>query len=135
MSCLGKILEATIREKFIEHLSLILPDNMYGFRAGRSTGDAIVAIMARVQHLRANGKSVCLLSMDASSAFDLVNHDLLIGSLARIGVGPKMLAWTKSFLKDYSLSVKIDDVLSSPWSSDIGAGQGRRLSPDMYNAM
>jgi len=133
MSCLGKVLEATIRNKFIDHLSLILPDNMYGFRAGKSTGDAVVAIMDRVKELRGQGKKVCLLSVDASSAFDLVSHDLLLGSLERIGVGPKMLAWTKGFLSECRLSVKIDEVLSSNWFPDIGAGQGRRFSPDLYN--
>ena len=88
--------------------------------------------MDKVKELRVEGKKVCLVSVDASSAFDLVNHDLLLGSLEKIGVGPKMLAWTKSFLSNCCLSVKIDDVLSSHWYPDIGAGQGRRFSPDLY---
>ena len=83
--------------------------------------------------LRSQGKKVCLLSMDASCAFDLVHHDLILGSLARLGVGEKMLEWTRSFLKNCSLSVKIDDEVSSSWNPDIGAGQGRRLSPDLFN--
>jgi len=44
MSCLGKVLEAVIREKFSHHLSEILPQNLYSFPPGKSTGDAIVAI-------------------------------------------------------------------------------------------
>jgi len=89
--------------------------------------------MDKVKELRGEGRKVCLISVDASSAFDLVSHELLLGSLEKIGVGPNMLAWTKSFLSNCRLSVKIDDVLSSSWCPDIGAGQGRRFSPDLYN--
>ena len=133
MSCLGKVLEAVIREKFTDHLSRIIPDNMFGFQAGKSTGDAVAAVLDQVNYLRSQGLKTCLLSMDASSAFDLVSHQLVLGSLARLGVGKKMLDWTESFLKNCSLSVKINDKLSSSWSPDLGAGQGRRFSPDLYN--
>ena len=44
-----------------------------------------------------------------------------------------MLNWVASFLSDCSLSVKINDELSSSWTPDLGAGQGRRFSPDLYN--
>jgi len=133
MSCLGKVLEAAVRSKFVEHLSLILPENMFGFQAGKSTGDALVAITDQAKLLRSQGQKVCLISMDASCAFDLVNHDLITGSLARLGVGKRMLDWTLSFLTDCSLSVRIDEEVSSPWNPDIGAGQGRRFSPDLFN--
>jgi len=89
--------------------------------------------MDKVKSLREKGQKVCLVSMDASSAFDLVSFDLILGSLERLGVGPLMLQWIKSFLNGCSLSVKIDDSLSTSWQPDIGVGQGRCCSPDFYN--
>jgi len=106
---------------------------MFGFQAGKSTGDAIVAVVDEVNLLRSQGQKTCLLSMDASCAFDLVSHELILGSLERLGIGKKMLNWTASFLSNCSLAVKINDQLSSSWIPDIGAGQGRRFSPDLYN--
>ena len=106
---------------------------MFGFQAGKSTGDAIVAVLDEINRLRSQGLKTCLLSMDASCAFDLVSHQLILGSLSRLGIGNKMIKWTESFLRNCSLSVKINDKLSSSWTPDIGAGQGRRFSPDLYN--
>jgi len=117
----------------MDHLTLLLPENMFGFQAGKSTGDAIAAVLDKVNSLRSQGLKTCLLSMDASSAFDLVSHKLILGSLKRLGIGQKMLNWVASFLSDCSLSVKINDELSSSWTPDLGAGQGRRFSPDLYN--
>ena len=124
MSCLGKVLEAVIRKKFMDHLTLILPENMFGFQAGKSTRDAIAAVLDKVNLLHSQGLKTCLLSMDASCAFDLVSHDLILGSLKRLGIGKRMLNWVESFLSDCSLSVKINNQLSSSWTPDIGAGHG-----------
>ena len=40
-SNLGKLFEAVIRKQLTSHLEKFLPDNMYGFRPGRSTQDAV----------------------------------------------------------------------------------------------
>ena len=44
-----------------------------------------------------------------------------------------MVAWTKSFLEGCQYSVSVGSSSSSKWCSDVGAGQGRRFSPVLFN--
>ena len=76
---------------------------------------------------------MAVLALDCSSAFDLLDHDLIIKSLEIIGAGKKMVQWSKSFLEGCEYSIRIEDHISSSWSSEWGAGQGRRFSPPFFN--
>ena len=71
--------------------------------------------------------------MDASCAFDLINHDVILNSLEIVGAGPLMCKFTESFLKGCTNFVQIGDSKSDEWSVETGPGQGRRNSPDYYN--
>jgi len=132
-SNLGKFLELVVRRQFSTHLEQILPDNVYGFRSGRSTQDAVCHVLDSIHEARSKGKYVAILSMDASCAFDIINHDVILKSLEIVGVGPLMRKWSESFLKDCSNFVQIDNAVSESWPVETGSGQGRRLSPDYYN--
>ena len=44
-----------------------------------------------------------------------------------------MIAWSKSFLENCFYSVSVGSSCSTKWSSDVGAGQGRRFSPIFFN--
>jgi len=132
-STLGKLFESVIRKQILEHLENVLPSNMFGFRPGRSTQDAVSGVIDKIRNYRANGKFVAILSMDASSAFDLLPHSVILRSLEVIGAGPKFINWTKSFLSNCKNFVQIGEAQSSTWSVDTGSGQGRRMSPDYFN--
>ena len=132
-SCLGKVVEHVVRNKFSSHLESILPDNMFGFRPHRSTQDVIVKLTDRIKHLKSLGLKVAAVALDATAAFDTLNHDLIISTLELIGVGPKMIAWTKNFMEDCFQYVEISGSKSDSWTSGIGVGQGRKFSPDLYN--
>ena len=132
-SNMGKLLECVVRQQFVQHLERVFPDNIYGFRSGRGTQDAVGKVLDCVHQHRANGKQVALLSMDASCAFDLINHDVILNSLEIVGVGPLMCKFTESFLKGCTNFVQIGDSKSDEWSVETGPGQGRRNSPDYYN--
>ena len=132
-STLGKLLEGVIRKQFTVHLERILPANMYGFRPGRSVQDAIQCVMDKIRKYRAAGHKVAILAMDASSAFDLVQHDIILRTLEVVGAGPQFTNWTKSYLTGCQNFVQIGESRSSIWSNDTGSGQGRRLSPDYFN--
>ena len=73
------------------------------------------------------------MALDATAAFDTLSHELIISTMELIGVGPKMLAWTRNFMKDCFQYVEINACKSDLWSTDIGVGQGQKFSPDLYN--
>ena len=56
-----------------------------------------------------NKKVVCLILLDLSTAFDMVNHSLLLNRLKyRFGVDGTMLDWLHNYLTDRSQKVVID---------------------------
>ena len=130
---LGKLLEAVVKKQLTSHLENVLPSNIFGFRPGRSTNDAVGYTLDKIRQLRADGKIVAILAMDASSAFDCISHDLILNSLEIIGVGQRMRSWIASFLNGCKNFVQIGDGKSEEWVVESGSGQGRRLSPDLYN--
>ena len=132
-SNLGKLFEGVVKRQLTVHLERILPPNVFGFRPGRSTQDAVFYAMDKIHRQRAEGKLTAVVSLDASSAFDCVPHEIIIRSLEIIGAGQKMQRWIESFLKGCYNFVQIGDAASSEWSVESGSGQGRRLSPDLFN--
>ena len=98
-SNLGKLFEGVVKRQLTVHLERILPPNVFGFRPGRSTQDAVFYAMDKIHRQRAEGKLTAVVSMDASSAFDCVPHEIIIRSLEIIGAGQKMQRWIESFFK------------------------------------
>ena len=133
MSNLGKLLELIILRKVDLHIEHALPSNMHGFRRNKGTESALVSFLDNIKDLKGKKKMVAVLALDCSSAFDLLDPDLVLKSLAAIGAGPKMINWVSSFFLGCEYSVKTNGSVSSSWSSNIGAGQGRRLSPVLFN--
>ena len=82
---------------------------------------------------RSNNKYVALLTLDASAAFDLLDHSVISRSLEVTGAGPLLQKWCASFLAGCKSFVQIGEEESDPWIVESGSGQGRPLSPDLYN--
>ena len=132
-SNLGKVVEAVVRSRVADKIDSFLPSNMFGFRKGKSTSDALTKMLDTIRAHRANGQKVAVLALDATAAFDTISHDVILKSLKFMGAGPKMLAWSKSFLCDCEYFVQIDSTRSSSWSNgNAGVGQGKKFSPDYY---
>ena len=132
-SNVGKLAESVIRLQLSEALEKVLPDNMHGFRPHRSTETALVQLMEKVKLYKSQGMKVALLALDASAAFDLLDHNLIIRSLEAIGAGPVMIRWISHYLSSCEQYVDVAGTFSETWSSDVGVGQGKRLSSDLFN--
>jgi len=132
-SVLGKVVETVVRNKFVVHLEKILPPNIFGFRKSKSTQDAVTLLTDRIFELKASGQKVAVLALDASAAFDCLSHDVILSSMKILGVGPKMIDWSKNFIAGSTQFVEINGQRSEEYSSPVGVRQGRRISPDYYN--
>lgn len=74
-----------------------------------------------------------LVLLDLSGAFDTIDHGVLLGHLADLGIGDTVLQWFCSFLADRSQIVVLGDSCSAPWPLECGVPQGSILSPVLYN--
>ena len=79
------------------------------------------------------GKIVGIVSLDLSSAFDTVDHPVLINRLSDVGVGGTALQSFHSYLSSRSQSVQIRDTSSPSSSLNFSVPQGSVLGPHLFN--
>lgn len=96
----------------------------YGFRPGRSAHQAVRA----AQEFIASGHRI-VVDIDLEKFFDRVNHDILMGLVAKRVPDPRILGLIRGFLT----SGVLEDGLVGP--TDEGTPQGGPLSPLLSNLM
>ena len=86
---LSKVFEKLIFRKlysFVEQNNL-LPISQFGFRKGLGTSDALFVLTHELQSSLDSRAESRVVSLDFSSAFDLVNHNALLYKLQLMGIG------------------------------------------------
>ena len=79
------------------------------------------------------GKCGILILLDLSTAFDTVDHELLIGDLMYIGVKGVALKWFKRYLENGSYHVIINGTKSERRTLHRGVPQGSVLGPILFS--
>ena len=81
-----------------------------------------------------NSQEVTLLvTLDLSSAFDTVNHEILLRRLRNeFGIHGKVLDWFKSYLHNRGQQISIEGILSQRFDLDSGVPQGSCLGPLLF---
>ena len=107
--------------------------SLYGFHPIHSTATALISLINHWPQAADNGKITAALLLDLSTAFNLVDHVLLIGRLKLYGLGESSIQWFTSYLQDRTQYVLVESVLSSPLSTGaVGVPQGSILGPLLY---
>ena len=74
---------------------------------------ALLKVKADILQAMDNQRVVCLILLDLSAAFDMVNHQLLLNRLKyRFGFGGVILDWIESYLMEKKQRVAIGDIKS-----------------------
>jgi len=100
-------------------------EHSYGFRPGRSQHQAV----ARAQEYIAAGNRI-VVDMDLEKFFDRVNHDILMGRIAKREKDKRLLKLIRAFL---NAGVVMEDGVVIP--TEEGTPQGGPLSPLLSNLM
>jgi hypothetical protein len=87
-----KVLESVIKDRRMEHLfyNNLIKDMQHGFMPGRSYATNLVSFLESVTEAKDSGKSVDVIYLDFSKAFDKVPHKRLMAKLRGKGISEEM---------------------------------------------
>ena len=131
---LSKILENLILVRLNNFLTEfnVIADDQYGFRAGKSTADAIVRFLEFLYSAIDRNEYAIALFIDYQKAFDTVNREILLKKLDKYGIRGKPLDLIASYLSNRFQFTKINSSQSSKLPCNIGLPQGAILSPTLF---
>ena len=118
--------------RFLDDKCLIDPFQS-AYRPGHSTETALVKIHNDVLLSIDSRRSVLLVLLDLSAAFDTLDHTILLHRLRELGLDGTVIEWFTSYLIGRSNSVKIRQTTSSRQTIKYGVPQGSVLGPIMFN--
>ena len=123
---IAKIFEKLLQGRIISFLVKfnLLSSSQFGFRAKRSTVDAVLFLIELLQQKLSEKSvmSVCTF-LDLKKAFDTVDHTILLDKCCNIGLRGHVFNILKSYLTNRSQFVQIAEVVSSTAFVDIGVPQ------------
>ena len=139
LNAFSKLLEHLLVRRLKHELEERSPlaDNQYGFRAGRSTVDAVRRVVELAEEAN-NGtwrtrKFCMLVTLDVKNAFNNVAWEFLVQELASRGISAGLLGMIRSYLKDRWLVLTDQDGRRTRKKITSGVPQGSVLGPTLWN--
>lgn len=131
---LAKIFEKLMRSRLVTFLddNGVLSKHQFGFRSGRSTGDAVSEFLDYAYRSLDVKEYFLAVYLDFSKAFDTIDHDVLLSKMCHLGVGGLLLQWFRSFLTDRMQFVGIGERASEELPITFGVPQGSVLAPVLF---
>lgn len=133
--CIYKIYSGILNDRvynFMENNNM-LSNCQNGFRRNRSCMDHIYTVTDLIKMKIANGQKVFSMFVDYKSAFDLVDHDLMLYSLCKMGVNGKMIRAYAEIYRAPRCAVNVNGQLTDFFESVVGTRQGDNSSPNLFN--
>ena len=132
---ISKIIEKAVSAQLHKHLDQhdLLDKYQSAYRKGHSTETALLRVQNDVTLALDKGHSVVLIMLDLSAAFDTIDHQSLLKRLEHhYGLSGVVLDWTRSYLRDRKLVVRIDANESGEKTVDYSVPQGAILGAEFY---
>jgi hypothetical protein len=115
------------------HFTHKLHPSQHGFLKHKSTTINLVTYLDFISPLVSSQQQVDSIYFDLSSAFDLVQHPVLLNKLCEYGLSDGYINWFRSYLTNRQSSVRISDTSSLPFEVLSAVPQGSVLGPLLFN--
>ena len=117
--------------KYLEDKNL-LANNQYGFRAGRSTEDAVLKLSSLITKYLDSGERCIGVFLDLQKAFDTVSIPIMLARLRNIGIRGTPLNWFQDYLMNRCQQVRVDGHFSDHANCLYGLPQGSAVSTSLF---
>ena len=114
---LSKILEKVIYKQLISYLDYndLFDNYQSAYRKHHSTETSIISLTDSLHHSLDNNKSLTILFIDMTAAFDTIDFTILLSRLSNIVITGTAFNWFTSFITNRTYSVKINSSFSQPY--------------------
>ena len=128
---ISKVFENYVLEEFsdffgVDHLQ-------FGFQKGVGCNSAIFALRQVIEYFNNRGSNVYVASLDATKAFDRVNHYQMFAILFRANLPGFLIKTLINWYSKLAASVKWNNSMSGTFRICSGVRQGGILSPALFN--
>jgi len=131
LNTIGKLIEKVIAERLQFHVAkndFIHPSQLGGLKF-KSTTDAGVTLTHIIRSGWIKNKTTSILAFNIAQFFLSLNHCMLVLSLAKAGLEPKVTSFFKDFLVKRKTNYTWNESSSQMFEVNVGVGQGSTLSP------
>ena len=130
-SMISKVFELYLLEKFSNYLDT---DSLqFGFKKKLGCRNALFALRCVLQYYNQRGSNVYIASLDATKAFDRVNHYTMFTILYRRGLPAVFVNLLINWYNKLSAQVRWNGLMSRVFCVKSGVRQGGILSPSSFN--
>ena len=128
---MSKILKICVQMKLEYHLWTT--DNQFAYKTGHSTDMCVFILKEIVRHYNKHRAPMYVWFLDASKAFDCVNHWKLFKVMVERKCSAFIIKLLIYWCRNQKLCVKWDSVISNKFSMSNDIKQGGILSPKLFN--
>jgi hypothetical protein len=132
---ISKVLERVVVKQLNEHMSSnhLHEPLQSAYKKFHSTETALVKVHNDIMWAMERQGVTVLLLLDLSSAFDTIDHKVLMNRMKGIlGINNTALEWIKSYLTGRTQRVHVNGAFSDPQTLHYGVPQGSVLGPLMF---
>ena len=133
-SCFGKVAERMVNRRLVWHLESrgLLSCYQSGFRRGKTTIDQLVRLTQGILDGFQRKEHTLAVFLDFQKAYDRVWRGGLLLKMLQAGVRGSLYSWVQDFLRERTISTRVNSACSRKRTLEEGLPQGSAISCTLF---